>query len=84
MTIHPAAAETDWSLHEEWLTADESRHWQARLEQQLLWQQPVIHVFGKRHPVPRMTAFLADQGLQYRYSGAIHTGCGWPEWFHPY
>jgi alkylated DNA repair dioxygenase AlkB len=26
---------------------------------------------------------LAEQGLQYRYSGAIHVGEGWPDWFHP-
>ena len=83
MTIQPAAAETDWSLLEGWLKADEARRWQRRLEQQLQWQQPVVQVYGKRHPVPRMTVFLADQGLQYRYSGAVHTGSGWPKWFQP-
>ena len=30
-----------------------------------------------------MTVFLANEGIHYRYSGAIHTGCGWPEWFKP-
>ncbi len=83
MTIQPAAAETDWSLLEGWLKADEARRWQRRLEQQLQWQQPVVQVYGKRHPVPRMTVFLADQGLKYRYSGAVHTGSGWPKWFQP-
>ena len=83
MTIQSAAAETDWSLLEGWLKADEARRWQWRLEQQLQWQQPVVQVYGKRHPVPRMTVFLADQGLQYRYSGAVHTGSGWPKWFQP-
>lgn len=83
MAIHPASAEPDWSLHEGWLKPDLSRRWQTRLEQQLLWEQPVVQVYGKRHPVPRMTVFLASEGIQYRYSGAIHTGCGWPEWFKP-
>ena len=83
MTIQPATAEMDWSLHGGWLTTDEARRWQAQLEQQLLWQQPVVQVYGKRHRVPRMTVFLANQGIHYRYSGAIHTGCGWPEWFKP-
>ena len=83
MTIQPATAETDWSLHEGWLTADDARLWQTRLEQQLLWQQPVVQVYGKRHPVPRLTVFLAEEGVQYRYSGAVHKGCGWPEWFQP-
>lgn len=83
MAIHPASAEPDWSLHEGWLKPDLSRRWQTRLEQQLLWEQPVVQVYGKRHPVPRMTVFLASEGIQYRYSGAIHTGCGWPKWFKP-
>ena len=83
MTMHPASAETDWSLHQGWLKADEAKRWQTRLEQQLHWQQPVVQVYGRRHPVPRMTVFLANEGLQYRYSGAVHTGCGWPEWFQP-
>ena len=83
MTIQPATAEMDWSLHGGWLTTDEARRWQAQLEQQLLWQQPVVQVYGKRHRVPRMTVFLANQGIHYRYSGAIHKGCGWPEWFKP-
>ena len=83
MTIQTATAEMDWSLHGGWLTTDEARRWQAQLEQQLLWQQPVVQVYGKRHRVPRMTVFLANQGIHYRYSGAIHKGCGWPEWFKP-
>jgi alkylated DNA repair dioxygenase AlkB len=83
MAIHPAAAETDWSLHEGWLKPDLARHWQTQLEHQLQWEQPVVQVYGKRHPVPRMTVFLANEGIHYRYSGAIHTGCGWPEWFKP-
>jgi alkylated DNA repair dioxygenase AlkB len=83
MTIHPAAAETDWSLHEGWLKPELARHWQTQLEHQLKWEQPVVQVYGKRHPVPRLTVFLANEGIHYRYSGAIHTGDGWPAWFKP-
>ena len=83
MTIDPARTETDWSLHGGWLKANDARRWQSRLEQQLLWQQPVVQVYGKSHPVPRLTVFLAKKGIQYRYSGARHTGSGWPEWFKP-
>jgi len=28
---------------------------------------------------PRLTAFVADQGIVYRYSGVEHAGSGWPE-----
>ena len=30
-----------------------------------------------------MTAFLAAEGLHYRYSGTRHRGEGWPPWFLP-
>ena len=83
MAVNPAAPETDWSLHQGWLNPDGSRRWQMLLEQELPWEQPVVQVYGKRHPVPRLTVFLAEEGLQYRYSGAVHTGCGWPTWFMP-
>jgi alkylated DNA repair dioxygenase AlkB len=27
---------------------------------------------------PRLTAFIGDAGVVYRYSGVKHAGCGWP------
>ena len=51
--------------------------------EQIDWQQPIVTLYGRRHPVPRMTAFLAADGLNYRYSGTVHQGTGWPEWFIP-
>jgi alkylated DNA repair dioxygenase AlkB len=31
--------------------------------------------FGR--PMPRLTAWFADPGIDYRYSGVLHTGAGW-------
>ena len=72
-----------WTLHSGWLSAGDARHWQTLLEQRLHWEQPQVLVYGKRHPTPRLAAFLADFGVSYRYSGVIHHGQGWPEWFLP-
>ena len=72
-----------WRLHSGWLAAGDARHWQTLLEQQLSWEQPQVLVYGKRHPTPRLAAFLADMGVSYRYSGVIHHGQGWPDWFLP-
>ena len=83
MTVTPNATAREWNLHSGWLNADDSGRWQTQLVDQLQWEQPVVQVYGKRHPVPRLTVFLADEGIQYRYSGAVHTGGGWPEWFMP-
>ena len=52
-----------WTLHSGWLTAGDARHWQTLLEQQLSWEQPQVLVYGKRHPTPRLAAFLADFGV---------------------
>ena len=59
-----------------------SRGWLRTITQEIPWQQPVIQV---RPPpaVPRLTVFLADEGLRYRYSGTTHSGQGWPAWFEP-
>ena len=50
----------------------------ATLSQTLDWQQPKITVYGRQHPVPRLTAWHGDAGLRYRYSGHTHTATGWP------
>jgi alkylated DNA repair dioxygenase AlkB len=37
------------------------------------WKQEV----GRGRPFPRLTAWYADDGLVYRYSGVTHVGNGW-------
>lgn len=44
----------------------------ARLQSEIKWQQGCISVFGKTHPMPRLTAWYADEGKSYRYSGVYH------------
>ena len=36
------------------------------------WQQPTLTLYGRRHPVPRLTSWMADPGCTYRYSGIDH------------
>ena len=75
--------QSDWSLFPSWLSTDDAQRWLQLLEHNITWEQPLVQVFGKYHRVPRKTVFVAEQGLKYRYSGAIHVGEGWPEWFLP-
>jgi alkylated DNA repair dioxygenase AlkB len=42
----------------------------------LPWRQEDARVFGRVHPLPRLTAFLAPPGSTYRYSGVTHEGAG--------
>ncbi len=39
------------------------------LQQEVPWRQEVIQVWGRRHPVPRLTCWMGDAGAVYRYSG---------------
>jgi alkylated DNA repair dioxygenase AlkB len=52
-----------------------------RLRRHLLeaipWRQPVVTVFGRQHPVPRLTCWLGDPGCAYRYSGLLETPHPW-------
>jgi alkylated DNA repair dioxygenase AlkB len=41
------------------------------------WRQPVVSVYGRRHPVPRLTCWLGDPGCAYRYSGLLETPQPW-------
>lgn len=36
------------------------------------WAQPTLTLYGRRHPVPRLTSWMADPGCSYRYSGIDH------------
>ena len=74
----------------EWLELGASRlgilngfvenHWTLYQQfcDELDWQQPSVRLYGKSHPVPRLTAFYGDDGVEYRYSGLTHRASGWP------
>jgi alkylated DNA repair dioxygenase AlkB len=39
------------------------------LREEVAWTQGEVRVFGRTHPEPRLTAWVADPGLAYSYSG---------------
>lgn len=73
----------NWSLHSRWLPPDRSQEWMERCNRDINWEQTDVRVYGRWHKVPRLTAFLAERSVTYRYSGALHHGTGWPQWFLP-
>ncbi len=72
-----------WSLFPSWMSAEDSEIWEKQLNGNLKWSQPIVCVYGNSYHVPRKTAFLAEQRISYRYSGTVHYGNGWPNWFYP-
>ncbi len=45
--------------------------------QQIDWRQEHLKMFGRQVPLPRLTAWHADAGLSYRYSGLSHESAPW-------
>ncbi len=43
------------------------------------WQQARLKVYGKWHSTPRLVCLYADQGLQYQYSGTLHSSLPWTQ-----
>lgn len=41
------------------------------------WQQETVQVYGKKHLTPRLSAWYADKGVQYQYSGLLHQPNSW-------
>jgi len=63
------------------------RHWpgwlaaaaaiRAELMREVPWQQEAISLWGRTHPLPRLTCWMADPGCAYTYSGLINTPRLW-------
>ena len=63
-----------WIRYEpDFLPAPEADHLFAALRRDLPWAQFRNHLWT----FPRLTAFTADVGIVYRYSGVSHVGSGW-------
>ncbi len=73
----------NWEHRIGWLKPDLSKDWFELCHKQIAWEQPQVCVYGQYHLVPRLSAFLADVSVNYRYSGVVHRGQGWPDWFIP-
>ncbi len=59
-----------------WLS--EEPHWRQRLEREVPWKQELITLWGRTHPLPRLTCWMGDPGCSYTYSGvrnAIEPWC---------
>lgn len=47
------------------------------VQRSIPWRQPEVSVYGRRHPVPRLTCWLGDPGCTYAYSGLLETPHPW-------
>jgi len=59
------------------LTADEADAAFAALRHEIPWRQEHLRMFGSTIAVPRLEAWIADEGLHYTYSGIAHAPQPW-------
>ncbi|MBD2520621.1 alpha-ketoglutarate-dependent dioxygenase AlkB [Nostoc sp. FACHB-973] len=60
-------------------TIQESNHFFSDLYSSVNWKQDTIKLFGKKMPLPRLTAWYGDEGKSYTYSGIVQ----YPEPWNP-
>ncbi|MGY6558018.1 MAG: alpha-ketoglutarate-dependent dioxygenase AlkB family protein [Nitritalea sp.] len=68
---------------QDFLSPQETQHYQALLESELRWVQEPIMLFGKPVMQPRLTALLGDPRVPYGYSGIQMEVQNWPEGLLP-
>ncbi|MCP9829309.1 alpha-ketoglutarate-dependent dioxygenase AlkB [Synechococcus sp. L2F] len=44
----------------------------SRLKSEVRWKQDQISLFGRTHPLPRLTCWVGDPGCSYTYSGVAN------------
>ncbi len=66
------------SVEPRFLDAAASMRWLRWCRAHLVWEQEQVRLFGRTHSCRRLTAFVGEPGLCYRYSGVEHRGAGIP------
>lgn len=56
-----------------------SNQFLQKLLQTIQWRQDYIKLFGKTHPVPRLTALYGDDRKTYTYSGILMNPLPWTD-----
>jgi len=56
-------------LQPRWLDHEQADALLQELLGNVAWKQEHIRLFGRVHPLPRLTCWIADPGCAYRYSG---------------
>ncbi len=58
----------DVEFHPQFLNQDQSDELLADLDETVIWSQESVQMYGRRIPIPRLTAWYGDPGQTYSYS----------------
>ncbi len=78
-----AARFRPWNLLPSLFDSTECVYWYSQLNNHLIWERPLLRVYGSSYKSPRLTTFLGEENISYKYSGHTHLAKGWPDWFVP-
>ena len=70
-------ADADICLYPCFINADEADYFFKELMRQIEWSEHTISIYGQQHKVPRLSAWYADNGKSYEYSGFKSQGLSW-------
>ncbi|MYL26361.1 alpha-ketoglutarate-dependent dioxygenase AlkB [Halomonas sp. 22501_18_FS] len=70
-------------FHHPFLAPEEADELLALLLERIPWKQDRITLFGREHLIPREQCWIAEDGLNYRYSGQTLEPAQWPDWLRP-
>ena len=79
MSKNLLATDGECFLYKLFLGAKEADYFYLNLQKQIQWKQQPIKVFGKSINQPRLTAYYADSGVEYKYSGLSLEPLSWTE-----
>lgn len=71
--------DADITLFEGLFSKGESDLFYKNLTTQISWQQDQIKMYGKKIPIPRLTAWYGDNDKPYKYSGIQMNPLTWTE-----
>lgn len=74
LSLPPAGRLRYWP---DWICAERTQELFSALHSDPGWRQLPVRLFGRDIPQPRLTAFHADGGINYTYSGLCLQGRGW-------
>ena len=65
------------SYQDEFLNSPYAWETFSSIKERVQWRQEVITIFGKKHSVPRLSCWMADEGCDYSYSNMTMTPVNW-------
>lgn len=69
--------DADIRLYPYFFAATEADRYFNELMAQIEWSEQTINLYGQTHKVPRLSAWYADEGKSYEYSGLRTVGLPW-------